>query len=428
MTAEEKKHLEQQADAMDRRRFVKLFPRRLDARDLMGLMELNLYWMDQSEHEDRMVELCRELWDTSSASLVNALDCRDDMISIHFIDYIYRQVRHNARALKRLRRSPKLIPWLLYILDDTRMGGAVPMQEPIMSVCLFVITGCSKSFFRQLLDCNIPSILFRKIRTCDPPNLRRLGNVLESTIKLAKDYCDGSEDDGSDNVRRIHVMCQVASRMICDRAMHFDFRQQRFRSSTPKEFWVDVGDVAGTLASMLILLGLYFSIPTPMEVRQHLGAFGDSYTPWPPTDPLERDRWSERYFCKRLKEVDFSTEDGKEDGSEIMKGYETKAQLFADQRFTSIRCGQCQRVEVEDELFSKCSRCKMVYYCSRECQNTHWKSHKKTCTRPAKESLPEPLLDWSESIHLANATVDESCHDYPTMFAVWLHEHYRNKN
>ncbi|KIJ63584.1 hypothetical protein HYDPIDRAFT_113057 [Hydnomerulius pinastri MD-312] len=28
---------------------------------------------------------------------------------------------------------------------------------------------------------------------------------------------------------------------------------------------------------------------------------------------------------------------------------------------------------------SKCSKCKMIYYCSKECQRSHWKTHKPTC-------------------------------------------------
>ena len=428
MTQDEVKELEEKADAMDRERFLKLLPRRLNDRDALGLTDLNTYWMEleESRDEDRMVSVCRGLWDTSSASLINALDCRDDMVTVYALDYIFRQVKHNARALRRLRKSPKLLPWIVYLLDDTRpgLGGAVPMQEVIFDTILFVITGCSHSFFEQLLDKNIPSILFQKIRTSDVICLRSLGNVMESTIKVAKDYCDDASGD-DDRRRSIQIMCQVASRMLCDRALQLDFSQQRFRSSTPHEYWVDVGDVAGSLATVLIQLQLQFSIPTPMEVRQHLGSFGDAYRPTEPTDQVERRRWSERYFCKRLKEVDFSTADGKEDGSELITVHETKAKVFADQRYSSIQCGQCKKSEDDDdELFRKCSRCKLVYYCSRNCQVAHWKTHKTTCTKPVKASLPEPLLNLTESLDRAYKFVEKDRHDYPTLFAVWLYERY----
>lgn len=29
--------------------------------------------------------------------------------------------------------------------------------------------------------------------------------------------------------------------------------------------------------------------------------------------------------------------------------------------------------------FKKCSRCKKVYYCSKECQKRHWPTHKLSC-------------------------------------------------
>ena len=38
-------------------------------------------------------------------------------------------------------------------------------------------------------------------------------------------------------------------------------------------------------------------------------------------------------------------------------------------------CGHCGKPEGKQ----RCSRCKVVYYCGRECQNTDWKEHKKTC-------------------------------------------------
>lgn len=42
----------------------------------------------------------------------------------------------------------------------------------------------------------------------------------------------------------------------------------------------------------------------------------------------------------------------------------------------SLSCGFCG---AEKENLSKCSRCKCVYYCSKECQKSHWKAHKPKC-------------------------------------------------
>jgi hypothetical protein len=43
-------------------------------------------------------------------------------------------------------------------------------------------------------------------------------------------------------------------------------------------------------------------------------------------------------------------------------------------------CGHCTKIETLDSAkLMKCQRCKVAYYCSKECQVANWKSHKKTC-------------------------------------------------
>lgn len=39
-----------------------------------------------------------------------------------------------------------------------------------------------------------------------------------------------------------------------------------------------------------------------------------------------------------------------------------------------LSCGSCGK-----DALSKCSRCKVIYYCSRQCQSSHWKEHQKKC-------------------------------------------------
>ena len=44
-------------------------------------------------------------------------------------------------------------------------------------------------------------------------------------------------------------------------------------------------------------------------------------------------------------------------------------------------CGSCQTQEQFRGDFSLCSRCKKVAYCSKDCQKSHWKQHKKECAK-----------------------------------------------
>ena len=52
---------------------------------------------------------------------------------------------------------------------------------------------------------------------------------------------------------------------------------------------------------------------------------------------------------------------------------------FNDNIQICITCG-------EEKATKKCSKCKMVQYCDRECQRLHWFLHKKTCNRLSQNS------------------------------------------
>ena len=52
---------------------------------------------------------------------------------------------------------------------------------------------------------------------------------------------------------------------------------------------------------------------------------------------------------------------------------------MADPNLLNIRlylCANCATCEGE---LQKCSRCRSVSYCGRECQRSHWREHKKFC-------------------------------------------------
>lgn len=43
------------------------------------------------------------------------------------------------------------------------------------------------------------------------------------------------------------------------------------------------------------------------------------------------------------------------------------------------KCGRCQVLASPEISLKCCARCKSAYYCSKECQTSHWKVHKKSC-------------------------------------------------
>jgi len=69
----------------------------------------------------------------------------------------------------------------------------------------------------------------------------------------------------------------------------------------------------------------------------------------------------------------------------------------------------------------KCSRCKLVRYCSAECQKNHWPKHKLVCVKVSKTALPKRMLTLTESMETVHklATAGGST-QYPTLFVTWL--------
>ena len=53
-------------------------------------------------------------------------------------------------------------------------------------------------------------------------------------------------------------------------------------------------------------------------------------------------------------------------------------------------CRKCNKVETSEEFqnsLMQCSRCRMAYYCSKECQKDDWKSHKPFCRPVGKADV-----------------------------------------
>lgn len=70
---------------------------------------------------------------------------------------------------------------------------------------------------------------------------------------------------------------------------------------------------------------------------------------------------------------------------DVLHWYVLRYILF-DQHIPIIEicCRYCQKPQEKENKFKKCSRCKLSYYCSKECQINHWSRHQTFCVEQLK--------------------------------------------
>lgn len=74
---------------------------------------------------------------------------------------------------------------------------------------------------------------------------------------------------------------------------------------------------------------------------------------------------------------------------------------FSDTTQICVTCG-------EEKATKKCSKCKAVQYCDRECQRLHWFLHKKECARASIGSIGvTSKVPETDKVELANAVRTE---------------------
>ena len=61
-----------------------------------------------------------------------------------------------------------------------------------------------------------------------------------------------------------------------------------------------------------------------------------------------------------------------------------------------LKMRECMNCKIKGLKFKHCSACKSVHYCSRECQKSDWKRHKKECKKVESPPKDEKKRNHSE--------------------------------
>lgn len=73
--------------------------------------------------------------------------------------------------------------------------------------------------------------------------------------------------------------------------------------------------------------------------------------------------------------------------------------------FIDVSCSECHAVSPENIMFKKCSECREARYCSRACQKAHWSKHKAECTVYKLRALTLSTIGY---IHCAKCRAAEA--------------------
>lgn len=98
---------------------------------------------------------------------------------------------------------------------------------------------------------------------------------------------------------------------------------------------------------------------------------------------MGRDQFKAMHYRKNWSET------GKENNNNQNKCYRINHTSFMQhlchQQFLTIEYvaaeNQCAKCKKTSQNMKRCSRCRSVFYCSAECQFSHWSNHKTVCQK-----------------------------------------------
>src|SRR5210317_634831 len=68
-------------------------------------------------------------------------------------------------------------------------------------------------------------------------------------------------------------------------------------------------------------------------------------------------------------------------------------------------CASCGKAEVDNVKLKNCTACKLVKYCSVECQKYHRPQHKKACKKRAAEIRDDRLFTQPDESYLGECPI-----------------------
>src|SRR5210317_1025298 len=72
---------------------------------------------------------------------------------------------------------------------------------------------------------------------------------------------------------------------------------------------------------------------------------------------------------------------------------------------TMMCCACCGKAEVDEVKLKICTACRLVKYCSVECQKNHRKQHKKACRKRMAEIRDDRLFTQPDESHLGDCSI-----------------------
>ena len=84
---------------------------------------------------------------------------------------------------------------------------------------------------------------------------------------------------------------------------------------------------------------------------------------------------------------------------------------------TMMGCASCGKSDVDEVTLKICTACKLVKYCSVECQKNHRSQHKKACKKRAAEIRDDELLKQPDESHLGECPI--CCLPLPLDVSKW---------